>query len=64
MNNVHPVMQAAMRSFAPLLNDEPPRTHFFVHDGWGRYLCRDCGVNEKYVSHGALCRAPAPKVAA
>jgi len=34
---------------------EPAPTHFFVHDGWGKYHCKVCGKNEKYAHHGETC---------
>lgn len=34
---------------------EPKRTHWFVHDGWGRYECNVCGRKERYASHGETC---------
>ena len=30
-------------------------THFFVHDGWGQYQCKDCGKDERYAQHGERC---------
>lgn len=34
---------------------EKKRTHFFVHDGWGKYYCKACGKKEDYSHHGETC---------
>lgn len=31
------------------------KTHFFVHDGWGKYHCQNCGKKEDYSHHGESC---------